>query len=91
VFQDNLKYAFDLELPKEVQEQVSKIQQAREVHNIPSQLYGQESSASSSKKVDDLAMAAPRQIVVGYMDIDPQQAAEKNSSRMRGQRTHWVA
>ena len=91
-----MKYAFDLELPKEMQEQVSKIQQAREVHNIPSQLpfqpqYGQESSSSSSKKVEDLAMAAPRQIVVGYMDIDPQQAAEKNSSRMRGQRTHWVA
>ena len=66
-----MKYAFDIDLPEEIQKQVRQVQKAREVTDLPSQMI--------DDKTLSLKEASKRQIVVGFMDIDPQSAAEKNS------------
>ena len=82
-----MKYAFDIDLPEDIQRQVRQVQAAREVHDLPSQM--------AQTKGISMDEAPKRQIVVGFMDIDPQSAAEKNSkvssAPTRGTRSPWLS
>lgn len=77
-----MNYVFDLDLPQEVKNQVEEMQQAK-VANIERPL--------SPSKLTSNDGPASRQIVVGYMDIDPLTAAETGSrSNKTGRGTHGI-
>jgi hypothetical protein len=83
-----MKYVFDLDLPKDIQQQVREVQHAR-VANAAS-------TVSPSKLAKEENIPLPRQVVVGFMDIDPLTAAEKSSrgkstTRNGSNRSQWLS
>ena len=80
-----MKYAFDIDLPEDIRKQVRQVQRAREVSDLDSNL-----AQTATKDFDN---ASKRQIVVGFMDIDPLSAAEKTTKAAptRGTRSGWLS
>ena len=80
-----MKYAFDIDLPEDIQKQVRQVQRAREVSDLDSN--------SAQTATQDFDNASKRQIVVGFMDIDPLSAAEKTAKAAptRGTRSGWLS
>ena len=62
-----------------------QVQRAREVSDLDSNL--------AQTATQDFDNASKRQIVVGFMDIDPLSAAEKTAKAAptRGTRSHWLS
>ena len=83
VLQDNMKYAFDIDLPEDIRRQVQQVQEARVVSELKPTLV-----QTDAKEFNE---SSKRQIVVGFMDIDPLSAAEKVAKPTRGIRSHWLS
>ena len=87
-----MKYVFDLDLPEDIQQKVREVQYAK-VANTAHTVH----SVSPSKLVSEKDISPPpRQLVVGFMDIDPLVAAEKSSrgktsTRSGSGRSQWLS
>ena len=91
VLEDKMKYVFDLDLPEDIQQKVREVQKvkvANSAHSVQ--------PVSPSKLVSEKNIPHPRQVVVGFMDIDPLTAAEKSSrgktsTRNGSSRSQWLS